>query len=1033
MTSESLTNKLTTWLAEDLDQGTAASLAGRLAGSGQGPALLELLTELRENSRKAASAAVDALSEVLDVLSPDELVSWIDLVVALSERSGAIALKACRESPVLLRDLPASSRRAALTVALELAEQDAPMAFEGLLQAGGVIAAAGADALPAWAQTGADLTKWDGVLGIEYFRRGPDILRVLPIDDLKTWAGVSVKLVTPNSLGKPDYMAALTFFRTSPTLLEDLTSSAVRRRVLALSNTLADHSPELAIEFLGEAPGLLRQIRDAAWQERVLQYGVLVAEQDAATALAYLRRAPEVIELADPDAPAVVGTGGARVPVAPANATGDGPSSAMMDRFDKWYRGGMEVLAYNPEAARAYFAIETRKALEALEEAASGVALRSVARMLKLFAEGLSGQPVTIRPLDESGGGEAAPQARASSDGVTIFLPARMRRYPSKDDNLRFYKVLTAHEAGHLEYGTYALPMARLADLASQASLRYGRAAASPPASLDEFFRLYPNPLLIRDLWVMAEDARVEACLKKEYPGLRRDMESVAREEVAGRSLAHGLSVRELIVELLLQMSAGDPEEVRVPVALDDVVGRAWALLRAVVQPQATAEDVVRAVHRAYVLIEELTAEEIPAPLGGTSGDADQALEPPAGEEQGGAYRPLTTPAHRGAMDAERVREQESGAVAGQAESGAREQDGLQGEPSVAGGSRSPKGPRVLRDAAAVPASMEGRSGSSTLAEDVTVVPDESAGRVPPAIPGTRTFLYDEWDGRIQDYRTHWCRVVEQIAPEGTDGFLEQTRSRYGGVVSLIRRYFEGIRPPALRRVRRQADGEEVDIEAAVESLVERKARVGPSEFVYIRRDRKERDVAAVFLVDLSGSTGQQIGPGGARIIDVEKEGLVLLCEALEAIGDQYAVYGYSGQSRNDVQILVLKDFDERYGPQVWRRIDAVRPLVQNRDGAAIRHALHRLSERAARVKLMVMLSDGRPLDDAYQEEYALEDTKAALREARAGGVHPFCITVDREARGYLERMYGDVCYLIIDRVESLPERLPRIYKTLTT
>jgi len=218
-----------------------------------------------------------------------------------------------------------------------------------------------------------------------------------------------------------------------------------------------------------------------------------------------------------------------------------------------------------------------------------------------------------------------------------------------------------------------------------------------------------------------------------------------------------------------------------------------------------------------------------------------------------------------------------------------------------------------------------------------------------------------------------------------------------------------------------------------VEAVVERKAHISASESVYIRRDRRDRDVAAVFLVDLSGSTGQQIGPGRSRIIDVEKEGLVLLCEALEAIGDQYAVYGYSGQSRHEVQIIVLKDFDERYGPQVWRRIGAVRPLVQNRDGAAIRHALRRLSERAARVKLMMVLSDGRPLDDAYQDEYALEDTKAALREAKALGVHPFCITVDQEARGYLERMYGDVCYLIIDRIESLPERLPRIYKALTT
>ena len=726
----------------------------------------------------------------------------------------------------------------------------------------------------------------------------------------------------------------------------------------------------------------------------------------------YGRREPEVLELASTDSPA--------------------PPSAMMEQFDKWYRGGMEILGFNPEAARAYFAVETRKALEALEEAASGVALRSVARMLKLFAEGLSGQPVTIRSR-EDGGGDTVSPARTSSHDATIFLPARLRRYPSKEDNLRLYKVRTAHEAGHLEFGTYALPMARLADLAAQAALRYGRAAATPPVSLDEFFRLYPNPLLIRDLWVMAEDARVEACLKAEYPGLRRDMEAMAREEVAGRSLTHGMTVREIVVELLLQMSAGDPEDVRVPVAVEDVVGRAWALLRTVAQPQATAEDAVRAVHRAYVLIEELTSETSPADPGEASKDADQSLEPPAGEAQGGAYRPMTTPAHRGAMDAERVRDEERGAVADQAAPGEHEQDGLEGEPTVAGESQSEQGPRALRDAASAVAPMRGQAGASSLADHAAVAPDEWAGRARPAAPGARSFLYDEWDGRIQDYRTQWCRVVEQVAPEGTDGFLEQTRRRYGGAVNLLRRYFEGIRPPALRRVRRQADGEEVDIEAAVESLVDRRARAGPSEYVYIRRDRKDRDVAVVFLVDLSGSTGQQIGPSGARVIDIEKEGLVLLCEALEAIGDQYAVYGYSGQSRHDVQMLVLKDFDERYGPQVWRRIDAVRPLVQNRDGAAIRHALHRLSERAAKVKLMVMLSDGRPLDDAYQEEYALEDTKAALREARAGGVHPFCITVDREARGYLERMYGDVCYMIIDRVESLPERLPRIYKTLTT
>ncbi len=107
------------------------------------------------------------------------------------------------------------------------------------------------------------------------------------------------------------------------------------------------------------------------------------------------------------------------------------------------------------------------------------MALRSVARVLKLFAEALSGRPVTIRPLGEGGG-----------DWSTIALPARMRRYPTKEDNLRVYKVLTAHEAGHLEYGTYDLRLSRLADLVAQAGIRYGRASASPPTSLEEFFQL---------------------------------------------------------------------------------------------------------------------------------------------------------------------------------------------------------------------------------------------------------------------------------------------------------------------------------------------------------------------------------------------------------------------------------------------------------------------------------------------------------------------------------------------------------------
>src|SRR5713226_3553344 len=335
VSADSIVNKLTAFLADDLERTAAAKLAGRLAEVGHAAAALELLTELWEGSRKVASAAVEALPAVVALLPGEAVVTWIDLAVSLNVQSGAASIKFCKESPGLLRALEAATAGPALAMALELAEQDANVALEGFRQAAGVAAAAGVEVLPMWAQIGADLAKLDYVLGMEYLRRGPEILKVLSSEDLKAWASVSVKLVTPNSLGKPDYMAALSFFRTSPALLGDLAPPAVRRRVLALAGTLANHSPEQAVEFLSEAPGWLRRVRDPQWQERVLQYGTLIAERDAAAALAYLRRAPEVIDLADPDAPAVVGAGGARVPVAPANATGGGPPPAMMDRFDK--------------------------------------------------------------------------------------------------------------------------------------------------------------------------------------------------------------------------------------------------------------------------------------------------------------------------------------------------------------------------------------------------------------------------------------------------------------------------------------------------------------------------------------------------------------------------------------------------------------------------------------------------------------------------------------------------------------------------
>jgi nitric oxide reductase NorD protein len=248
----------------------------------------------------------------------------------------------------------------------------------------------------------------------------------------------------------------------------------------------------------------------------------------------------------------------------------------------------------------------------------------------------------------------------------------------------------------------------------------------------------------------------------------------------------------------------------------------------------------------------------------------------------------------------------------------------------------------------------------------------------------------------------------------------------------LLRRFFEGLRPPAFRRVSGQPDGEDLDLDAVVRRAAEQKAGLEGGDRVYVRHEKKQRDVAVVLLVDVSGSTGRQLD-SGRRVIDVEKESLVLLCEALDAVGDQYALYAYSGRGRGSVEFQAIKEFDEPLGASTAQRLGGLAPQLQNRDGAAIRHAVHKLKHRGAKTRLLLILNDGRPLDGDYKDEYALEDTKAALQEARREGIHPFCVTIDREADRYVRRMYGHVEYTVIDRVELLPSKLPRIYQRLTT
>jgi nitric oxide reductase NorD protein len=256
--------------------------------------------------------------------------------------------------------------------------------------------------------------------------------------------------------------------------------------------------------------------------------------------------------------------------------------------------------------------------------------------------------------------------------------------------------------------------------------------------------------------------------------------------------------------------------------------------------------------------------------------------------------------------------------------------------------------------------------------------------------------------------------------------FVPLTLQKYRGLIARVRRQFEMLRTTH-RFVKRRRYGDDIDFDAMVDALGDRQAGFAPSDRLFIRLVRDQRDIAALFLVDMSNSTEGWVG----RLI---KETVVLLCEVMEVSGDRYGIYGFSGMRRSRCELFHVKHLDEAYDEEVRRRIGAIGPREYTRMGPPIRHLTRMLQATDARLRLLITLSDGKPEDyDGYVDVYAIEDTRKALVEARGGGIHSFCITVDQTAHDYLAHMYGRGNYIFVNNIEKLPLRMTEFYRLLTS
>lgn len=704
--------------------------------------------------------------------------------------------------------------------------------------------------------------------------------------------------------------------------------------------------------------------------------------------------------------------------------------SVSIEQFEQWARQGLSAHTKNARGRRSYFALETRSSFDALRSGSGGLALESVRHLLILYIEGLTGHEVEIAPL------AAVPLESRIADGRTIHLPSLVAEFGDDELDFRLYKVLAAHAAGQIEFGTYdqgtdeiqaaytalhetyapesadALAAFSLPDeVVGQTFLSVPDSEGLPrtettdrnvcPTYVDyrRVLRLFPHPQLARRIFGTLENCRIDLQLRAKYRGLARDLDLIREHLRRGRPSVTELPATLLPFELLFQITLLGGASADARQYYGQIVSELETLTSEyLANASATVADSLMATSRVYSLFQSLAPDD----------DSIQEIETQEEPSDAAEENAVATDSFNRRQSHQQPRHRD-----------VRELFNAWNDPDSEG------------------------------------EPDELAGAeswVDAELPeqmieeGEVAYNYDEWDRELTDHRLGWCRVIEKRVKHGDRAFVEQTRERYKGVISSIRYQFQLMKPEDLLRVTNELDGEEFDLNAVIDYVIDRRAaKVGgghQSERLYTKRLRRRRDVAVSFLLDQSSSTARTIGRHplqpytrpGRRIIEIEKEGLVLMSEALEAVGDTYSINGFTSEGRRNVKFYVVKDFDEKYSDEVKQRIGGIAFQNNTRLGAAIRHASARLAKQEARTRLLIVLSDGRPYDHDYGDaRYAREDTREALRQAKNAGITPFCITIDRESESELRDLYGEIGYTIIDDVLSLPERMPGIYRRLTT
>lgn len=315
------------------------------------------------------------------------------------------------------------------------------------------------------------------------------------------------------------------------------------------------------------------------------------------------------------------------------------------------------------------------------------------------------------------------------------------------------------------------------------------------------------------------------------------------------------------------------------------------------------------------------------------------------------------------------------------------------------------------------------------LLDDDGVSFNEKYGKEPVSDP----FHYHEWDYQVQLHRPDWATVFERRQAKGDPAIVDDIIRTHRPVASRLRQIVDRLRPQGVVRQRKLEDGDEIDLNAAVDALVDMRAGLDYDPRITMRYLLNRRDLAVLILLDLSESTNEPVKGTDNTVIGLTREAAALMATAVSNIGDPFALHGFSSDGRHDVRYYRLKDFEARWDDEAKARLAGLKGGYSTRMGAALRHAGSHLLRQPQRRKLLLLVTDGEPADiDERDPQYLRHDAKKAVEELATRGVHTFCLTLDPNADRYVSRIFGPNGFTVVDKVGRLPERLPMLFAELT-